>query len=128
LVLAFWGWGFARNLYNRVFIDQPVGYKEINPKTEIHHYGIDLGHTGHVQFFLYGPRRDNEDFDDWRIVAEMHVPDSDPHSDLVSCLPQFARAAELHSYGRVVLLPKEEKALVVDSDEENMLVMDAIGN
>jgi hypothetical protein len=120
LVLAFFGWSFARDFYNRVFIDQPVAYKETNQKSEIHRRGTYLGLTDHVDFCLWGPRQDEEDFDDWQVVAEMQIPGP----DLISSLPQLARAASLHGYNRVVLLPNKDKALVVDSESKDDLIME----
>lgn len=83
----------------------------------MHRRGTYLGSRDHVAFCLWGPRTDEQDFDDWEAVAEMKIA----NSDLISCLPQLARAASLHGYSRVVLFPNQNKALVVYSESEDLL-------
>jgi hypothetical protein len=107
----------AHELYQKVFIpllvDQPVAYKTIDQKFEMHRRGTHLGSKDHVDFYFWGPRDSEDDFDDWQAVAEMKIQ----QPDLIFCLPQLARAASSHGYDRVVLLPNKNLAFVVDSQE-----------
>lgn len=103
----------GHDLYRQFFIDQPVAYKEVNKRFEMHHRGTYLGSKDRVDFYLWGPRDSEDDFDDWQAVAEMKIQ----QSDITSCLGQLARAASYHSYDRVVLFPDKNKAFVVDSEE-----------
>ena len=91
LVLAFFGYRFGQDFYNRFLIDLPAAYKDISPRFEMHRRGTYLGSRDHVAFCLCGPRKDEQDFDDWEAVAEMKIGDS----NLISCLPQLARAPVL---------------------------------
>jgi hypothetical protein len=120
VVLASLGFSQAKHSYEWFFVDRPVNYQQAKRQLEIHHKGVYLGKQDKVQFYLWGPEAE-KDFDDWRIWGEMKIPDS----DFGASLKLMARAALLHGCSRVVLLPTKSKALAVNSESEDMLILDA---